>query len=146
MSQISYRHHFASPSLAGLMPNAAVGTTGKIHRPSVLAPGEGANPLLERLFATLAIGGLAYLILDAVLKRPGRPHIEVWKRDYVFWRDGGKCTYCGIRVTDSNHHIDHKTALARGGSNELRNLTLSCQSCNLSKGTLSAREFRRLIS
>lgn len=106
-----------------------------------------ANDLapLGQFLVGLAIGGLAILILDDLLAPTRRPHLEAWKREFVFSRDGGHCTYCGIRVTRSNHHIDHKIALACGGSNEVRNLTLSCQPCNLSKGTKSAKAFRRLF-
>lgn len=112
------------------------------HAPPLRAQSNDLTPLGQLLLG-LAIGGLACLILDDLLGPTRRPHLEAWKREFIFSRDGGHCTHCGVRVTWSNHHIDHKIALACGGSNEVRNLTLSCKPCNLSKGTLSAREFRR---
>ena len=39
--------------------------------------------------------------------------------------------------------IDHRTPLARGGSNDRRNLHLLCRTCNLRKGTKTDREFRQ---
>lgn len=107
---------------------------------------ENAISFFGELLVGLAIGGFVYRLLDDLLSSPRRPHLEAWKREYVFDRDGGHCTYCGIGVTWARHHIDHKTALACGGSNEVRNLALSCKPCNLSKGTLSAREFRHHLN
>lgn len=126
------------------------------YPPTILSPskqlsspiGGRENSLspIGKLLLGLAVGGLVYHILDSLSAPSRRPHLEAWKRGYVFDRDGGHCIYCGVRVTWTNHHIDHKIALACGGSNEVRNLALSCKPCNLSKGTLSAREFRRYLS
>jgi 5-methylcytosine-specific restriction endonuclease McrA len=41
------------------------------------------------------------------------------------------CIYCGKY---SYYHIDHKIAIALGGSNSRRNLVIACRTCNLSKG------------
>ncbi len=43
------------------------------------------------------------------------------------------CTYCGTTCAD-NYHIDHIEPLSKGGSNSIDNLTISCPSCNQSKG------------
>lgn len=39
-------------------------------------------------------------------------------------------------------HLEHKTPLSRGGSNEKRNLGVSCQRCNLKKGTKTELEYK----
>jgi hypothetical protein len=44
----------------------------------------------------------------------------------------GKCQYCG--QTDANH-VDHIVPKCRGGSDELSNLTLACERCNLMKSS-----------
>lgn len=103
--------------------------------------GSSLGPLL----GLAVVGGLAFMLVEELSRSPRRPHIEGWKRDYVFERDGGKCTYCRIRVTRSTCHMDHKNPIVLGGSNELRNLALSCAPCNLEKGALTAREFRRFF-
>lgn len=41
------------------------------------------------------------------------------------------CTYCGTYC--ESYHIDHVEPLAKGGTHELENLTISCPSCNTSK-------------
>lgn len=45
------------------------------------------------------------------------------------------CTYCGIICPD--FHIDHIEPLATGGLHEISNLTISCPTCNCSKGAKS---------
>lgn len=42
-------------------------------------------------------------------------------------------------------HIDHRTPVSEGGSNELENLVLSCVQCNLRKGASPEAAFRRRL-
>jgi 5-methylcytosine-specific restriction endonuclease McrA len=45
------------------------------------------------------------------------------------------CCYCGSRFTKSRPKtLEHVIPLARGGSNELSNLSVACRSCNSAKG------------
>jgi 5-methylcytosine-specific restriction endonuclease McrA len=44
------------------------------------------------------------------------------------------CSYCGNTCYDV-YHVDHIDALHNGGTHSLDNLTITCVSCNLSKGT-----------
>lgn len=55
-------------------------------------------------------------------------------------RSDGICSYCGCQL--EKYHVDHKIPLSRGGSNSLDNLAISCEKCNLQKGTKTADEFR----
>ena len=50
-----------------------------------------------------------------------------------------RCAYCRQKL--SGYHIDHKTPISRGGSNELSNLHLTCGKCNMVKGTMTHEEF-----
>ena len=52
----------------------------------------------------------------------------------VFARDTFTCTYCGRRPPEVPLEVDHRTAVANGGTNELENLVTSCQDCNRGKG------------
>ena len=70
----------------------------------------------------------------------GRPRPSVrrhWEsiartiRPLVFSRDGHACVYCG---RTQELEVDHRLALARGGSNDLENLQTLCRPCNRSKG------------
>ena len=54
-------------------------------------------------------------------------------RHEVFKRDGYKCVECGAKNNDTTLHIDHKTPIAQGGTDELDNLQTLCGKCNLAK-------------
>lgn len=59
--------------------------------------------------------------------------------------------YCRIDLTISNRALDHKRALARGGTNWIANMQWLCQPCNSRKTTLDievwlAREADRVLS
>ena len=60
-------------------------------------------------------------------------------RNYLLEKHGRKCFYCDKEV--SNFEVEHMLPKAKGGSNRIDNLTLSCHSCNQKKGTLTAEEF-----
>lgn len=60
-------------------------------------------------------------------------------RQYLLEKWGRKCTYCdkeGIPL-----QIEHIHPKSKGGSNRVSNLTLSCERCNIKKGTKSIDEF-----
>lgn len=84
------------------------------------------------------------LLLDHLCSpsRPARRALRAVDRDYVSQRDGWRCSYCGGRVTRRTRHIDHSRSLANGGTDHVNNLCLACAACNLSKGSLNARQFR----
>ena len=65
----------------------------------------------------------------------------VWEQEFgqVY---SAPCRSCGIDMIVFEWHIAHKISLAKGGSNELDNLTATCSKCNLSMGTSSIDEFR----
>jgi 5-methylcytosine-specific restriction endonuclease McrA len=49
-------------------------------------------------------------------------------------RDGYRCQLCGnSQEGGAKLHIDHRTPLAKGGSNEDDNLWTLCEDCNLGK-------------
>lgn len=102
-------------------------------------------------YAFAAPGGDIYvpeLMDEAILQEPqpqgrgrrsARPKIRPSKRDAVFARDGHQCAYCGS--VDGPFHIDHVHPLCRGGSNAIDNLTVACETCNLSKGGRTVSEW-----
>lgn len=63
-----------------------------------------------------------------------------WRRRYipaevshaVYARDGRVCAYC--QTTEGPFHLDHKLPVSLGGTNDIANLTVACNECNLSKG------------
>lgn len=53
----------------------------------------------------------------------------------IFRLQKGKCAHPWCRVNlGEDFHVDHIVAIARGGSNDRRNLQILCQLCNLKKG------------
>lgn len=50
------------------------------------------------------------------------------------------CWWCGEIIQDC-YHVDHRIALARGGSNWPNNLVISCPTCNLSKKAKTPQEW-----
>jgi len=60
-------------------------------------------------------------------------------REYLLEKWGRECAYCGIK--DVQLQIEHIKPRAKGGSNSITNLTLSCEKCNNKKGTLALKVF-----
>ena len=60
-------------------------------------------------------------------------------REYLLDKWGRQCAYCGIK--DVPLQIEHIHPRAKGGSNSITNLTLSCEKCNIKKGTKKIKDF-----
>jgi len=60
-------------------------------------------------------------------------------------RDGWDCHYCGETLDPYTATRDHKTPKARGGSNDLDNLVLSCEACQRRKKTQPYEDYMRRI-
>lgn len=82
---------------------------------------------------------------ECTYRRPASAQLTHGKRMKVYKKYGGKCHYCGKEVPENNFHVDHMTPLSRGGSNKFENLCLSCPHCNMSKGTMTDKEYLNKI-
>lgn len=55
------------------------------------------------------------------------------------------CYYCGKpffnNTLNAEYHVEHKTPLSRGGSNDILNIVIACPRCNLTKSAKTAEEF-----
>ncbi|MBW4434927.1 MAG: HNH endonuclease [Pelatocladus maniniholoensis HA4357-MV3] len=60
-------------------------------------------------------------------------------REYLLEKWGRQCAYCGVK--DVPLQIEHIHPRAKGGSNSITNLTLSCSKCNTKKGSKDIKEF-----
>jgi 5-methylcytosine-specific restriction endonuclease McrA len=60
-------------------------------------------------------------------------------REYLLEKWSRQCAYCGAK--DVPLQIEHIHSRAKGGSNSITNLTLSCKRCNLKKGTKDIKVF-----
>jgi 5-methylcytosine-specific restriction endonuclease McrA len=60
-------------------------------------------------------------------------------REYLLEKWGRKCAYCGGENVPLQ--VEHIHPKAKGGSNRISNLTLSCEKCNLKKGAKDIKDF-----
>jgi 5-methylcytosine-specific restriction endonuclease McrA len=60
-------------------------------------------------------------------------------RQYLLEKWGRKCAYCDVENIPLQ--VEHIHPKAKGGSNRISNLTLSCEKCNLKKGTKDIKYF-----
>ncbi|ALB43056.1 MAG: HNH endonuclease [Dolichospermum sp. DEX189] len=60
-------------------------------------------------------------------------------REYLLEKWGRQCAYCGVK--DVPFQVEHIHPRAKGGSNSITNLTLSCEKCNTKKGTKDIKDF-----
>jgi hypothetical protein len=77
-------------------------------------------------------------IIAAKHRKSKRPSLSVKLRRSIMERDGYRCLDCGRnpRVDPSCIlHVDHRIAVANGGSNDPSNLQTLCDWCNLGKKT-----------
>jgi 5-methylcytosine-specific restriction endonuclease McrA len=58
-------------------------------------------------------------------------------------KHGGRCAYCGVAAA---MQVDHRTPLARGGTNEVANILPACGPCNQRKHTMTEAEFRARLA
>lgn len=51
------------------------------------------------------------------------------------WREHGpNCAYCECVLNEQSFTVDHKLAVANGGTDAEENLTVACRPCNSKKG------------
>lgn len=67
-------------------------------------------------------------------RKYGNGPIERIYRKIVWERDRGVCGICCLPADKANWHLDHKIALARGGTHTYRNVQVAHPSCNMKKG------------
>ena len=60
-------------------------------------------------------------------------------KEYLLQKWNRKCAYCGVENVP--FEIEHILARSKGGSNRVKNLCLSCHSCNQAKGNKPVEEF-----
>lgn len=70
-------------------------------------------------------------------------------RRKVFERDGYRCQYCRLTVSDGlpEYHprratVDHVIPCSKGGSKKMDNLVTSCRRCNEDKAAMSVEAYR----
>jgi 5-methylcytosine-specific restriction endonuclease McrA len=68
-------------------------------------------------------------------------------RRNVWTRDGGKCQYCGARVSRNEFTFDHIIPKSRGGATAWTNIVIACIDCNQNKANRTPEEAKmKLLS
>lgn len=76
-------------------------------------------------------------------------------REKVHAKYGGRCAYCGQKITIKQMHIDHLKPIYRGndsvspeyrGADTLDNMMPACKPCNLWKGVYLIEQFREEVA
>jgi hypothetical protein len=62
-------------------------------------------------------------------------------KERIAKRFGWRCWYCGIKLPEGEGQIDHIVPKCAGGSDERRNLALTCPQCNRAKWNRPLEEF-----
>lgn len=70
----------------------------------------------------------------SAVETDARRHAFGLLRAQVLWRDGYRCRYCKVRVTDETANIDHVKPWKLGGQTVKANLVTACVECNRLKG------------
>jgi 5-methylcytosine-specific restriction endonuclease McrA len=60
-------------------------------------------------------------------------------REYLLEKWNRQCAYCGVK--DVPFQVEHIHPRAKGGSDSITNLTLSCEKCNTKKGMKDIKDF-----
>jgi hypothetical protein len=66
--------------------------------------------------------------------------------EYIYQRDGKRCSYCGRRKSKKDLRIDHIVPFVSGGKTEISNLAVACHDCNAAKRDNSLKEFCRIVN
>jgi len=62
-------------------------------------------------------------------------------KEYLLHTYGHKCQYCNGLSNDNILEVEHKVSKANGGTDRIKNLTLSCKTCNNLKGSLNLEDW-----
>ena len=85
--------------------------------------------------------------IASVFENESRPRVYIpeWVKRSVLFRDKGCCVFCKKDLTglytlleDNQKQFDHIVPLANGGINDVCNIQLVCQQCNLRKKAISS--------
>ena len=65
-----------------------------------------------------------------------------FNRKNVYLRDGGRCLYCGKKVSLGSMSFDHVIPRNQGGKTCWENVVIACYSCNAKKGARHPNKFK----
>ncbi|MEA5569231.1 RNA-guided endonuclease IscB [Anabaena sp. UHCC 0399] len=118
--------------------------------PSLMSRVHNVETWVNRLRKLASIGEISQELVRFDMQLMRNPEIEGKEyqqgtlagyetREYLLEKWGRQCAYCGIK--DVPLQIEHIHPRSKGGSNSITNLSLSCEKCNIKKGTKDIRDF-----
>lgn len=66
-------------------------------------------------------------------------------KEYLLEKHNRTCVYCGGVSTEPILEVDHIVPRSKGGTNRIKNLTLSCKCCNQNKGSDSLEDWSKRL-
>ena len=75
-----------------------------------------------------------------------RRRLSAKERNDFYKMYGGRCAYCGVKITFRGMQIDHKIPLAINGEDTKENMLPACRTCRRIKGTSDIVYLRKTIS
>ena len=87
---------------------------------------------------TFALRLPAVVRLNRFVRR--RTSLMKFSRQNLYFRDRGKCQYCGTSFEPRDLTYDHVIPRSKGGQTEWTNIVTSCLPCNLKKGGRTPEE------
>lgn len=75
-----------------------------------------------------------------------RRRLSAKERNDFYKMYGGRCAYCGVKITFRGMQIDHKIPLAINGEDTKENMIPACRTCRRIKGNSDIGHFRKTIS
>jgi 5-methylcytosine-specific restriction endonuclease McrA len=118
--------------------------------PSLTSRVENIKTWVEKLRKLAPIGAISQELVCFDMQLIRHPNIQGKEyqqgalegyetREYLLEKWYRECAYCGIK--DVPLQVEHIQCRAKGGSNSIANLCLSCERCNLKKGTQDVKDF-----
>ena len=74
-----------------------------------------------------------------------RRKLTAAERQQIYEKFGGRCAYCGCKITIKEMQADHVIPLHLGGADDISNLYPACRACNHYKSTYTVEKFRVVI-
>mgnify|MGYP000217691281 FL=1 len=74
-----------------------------------------------------------------------RRKLTAAERQQIYEKFGGRCAYCGCKITIKEMQADHVIPLHLGGADDISNLYPACRACNHYKSTYTVEKFRAVI-
>lgn len=80
--------------------------------------------------------------------RPSLVNRNKWIKCTVLTKlkeQNGACYYCGIKIRPNTVTADHVHPQCHGGTDDEDNIVACCQPCNMTKGPMSVKKFKKYL-